>query len=191
MTTAPFVVGLGGTLKPDSSTERAVRLVLKLAEAQGARTRMFTGADLNLPFYEPNSSTRAEGAVALVEALRAADGIVIGSPGYHGGVAGMIKNALDYVEDMSGDARPYFDGRAVGCIATGAGWQGAASTLASLRSIVHALRGWPTPLGIIVNTKTPAFDAQDNCLQDGVREQLAIMAGQLVGFARTPGQSAA
>lgn len=188
---APFIVGLGGTLKPDSSTERAVRLVLRLAEERGARTRMFAGADLQLPFYEPNSASRTPGAVALVEALRQADGIVIGSPGYHGCVAGMIKNALDYVEDMSGDDRSYFDGRAVGCIATGAGWQGAASTLASLRSIVHALRGWPTPLGVIVNTRTPAFDAQDNCLQDGVREQLTIMADQLVGFVRAPNVSAA
>ncbi len=177
-----YVVGLGGTLKPDSSTERAVRIVLRLAAEQGARTRMFAGGDLNLPFYEPNAPARTPGAAALVEALREADAIVIGSPGYHGGIAGMIKNALDYVEDMSGDARPYFDGRAVGCIATAAGWQGAATTLASLRSTVHALRGWPTPLGIIVNTRTPAFDAQDNCLQDGVLDQLRIMAGQLVGF---------
>lgn len=187
----PFVVGLGGTLKADSSTERAVRMVLRIAEERGAQTRMFAGADLNLPFYEPLALQRSEGARALVDALRRADAVVIGSPGYHGGVAGIIKNALDYVEDMSGDARPYFDGRPVGCIATGAGWQGAASTLASLRSIVHALRGWPTPLGVIVNTRTPAFDAQDNCLQEGVREQLSIMADQLIGFGRISSISAA
>lgn len=184
MTGVPFIVGLGGALKPQSSTERAVRIVLRLAEQQGAHTRMFAGADLRLPFYEPDQAVRTAEARELVDAMRRADALVIGSPGYHGGVAGMIKNALDYAEDLRDDERPYFHGRPVGCIATAAGWQGAASTLASLRSIVHALRGWPTPLGVLVNTRTPAFDAQDNCLQEGVQDQLRIMAAQVVTFGR-------
>ena len=63
-----------------------------------------------------------------------ADGILLGSPGYHGGVSGLVKNALDYTEDMRGDERPYFDGRPVGAVATGAGWQGAVTTLTAMRA---------------------------------------------------------
>ena len=63
-----------------------------------------------------------------------------------------IKNALDYAEDTAKDARPYLDGRAVGCIACAYGWQATDSTLIAMRSIVHALRGWPTPLGVAANT---------------------------------------
>ena len=36
----------------------------------------------------------------------------------------------------------------VACVATASGWQAAASTLRSPRDTVHALRGWPTPLGL-------------------------------------------
>jgi FMN reductase len=36
-------------------------------------------------------------------------------------VAGLVKNAIDYVQDMADDSRPYLSDRPVGCIATGAG----------------------------------------------------------------------
>jgi FMN reductase len=105
--------------------------------------------------YMPSQSSHCAGARSLISALREADAIVIGSPGYHGGISGLVKNALDYTEAMSKDEAPYFEGRAVGCIATGAGWQGANTTLIALRNTVHALRGWPTPLGIALNTRDP------------------------------------
>ncbi len=54
--------------------------------------------------------------MALVEAVRECDGLVLGSPAYHGGLSGLVKNALDYLEDLHDDAPPYLDGRAVGCI---------------------------------------------------------------------------
>src|SRR3546814_5026141 len=75
---------------------------------------MFDGASLNMPMYAPDIEERSAQATALIDALRRADGIVICSPGYHGTVSGLIKNALDYVQDMAKDGRVYFEGRAVG-----------------------------------------------------------------------------
>ena len=95
----------------------------------------------------------------------------------------MVKNALDYAEDMRGDAAVYFDGRAVGCIACAHGWQATGSTLAALRSIVHALRGWPTPVGVAVNSSLTLFDAEGHCLDAGIRTQLEVMAQQVAAFA--------
>ena len=40
-------------------------------------------------------------------AYRWADGLLVASPGYHGGISGMMKNALDYVEDLRADERVY------------------------------------------------------------------------------------
>ncbi|WP_163579655.1 NADPH-dependent FMN reductase, partial [Klebsiella pneumoniae] len=80
------------------------------------------------PMFAPERPDRSDEARALIAALRRADGIVISSPGYHGSMSGLIKNALDYTEDMRDDAQPYFDGRAVGCIACAAGWQATGST---------------------------------------------------------------
>ncbi|MHA6718426.1 NADPH-dependent FMN reductase [Sphingomonas sp. RS6] len=151
----PHIVALGGTLRPQSSTGRLLAAALERAEARGATTTLLTGPDIAFPHYEPELGESHEGAVRFVAALRSADAVIIGSPGYHGTLSGLVKTALDYVEVLSRDDRPYFDGMPVGLIATAAGWQAAVSTLHALRTITHALRGWPTPLGLAINTAEP------------------------------------
>ena len=172
----PLIVGLGGTVRPGSSTERALAAALDHARAAGARTELFDGGALDLPLFPAYGDARSDAALRLVDALRRADGVLVASPGYHGSVSGQVKNALDYAEDLADDARPYLSGRAVGCIATAAGWQAAVTTLTALRGIVHALRGWPTPLGVAIN---PADDADNRS-----DEQLKAQALQVVEFAR-------
>jgi FMN reductase len=180
----PLVVGVGGTVRPNSSTERALRVALNAARAAGARTLLFGGMEISsLPMYNPELPERTAEAAALIDAIRAADGVIIGSPGYHGTVSGLVKNALDYLEDTRVDAAPYLHGRAVGCIATAMGWQAAVSTLFGLRAIAHALRGWPTPLGGAVNTAGQVFDAEGHCLDQPVAFQLEKVGHQVVEFA--------
>lgn len=179
----PLIVGLGGTTRPHSSTERVIRLVLRAAQEAGATVHQLTGPELNLPLFAPESAVRCERAQTMIQILRRANGLVLGSPGYHGGISGLVKNALDYIEDMSGDARIYLDGMAVGCIGTGAGWQGANATLAALRTVTHSLRGWPTPIGIAVNTGEPLFNAEGDCINEGLQAQATMMASQILAFA--------
>ncbi len=179
----PLIVGIGGTMAANSSSERVMRHVLAQCAAAGAETVAFDGTALDLPMYG-YGTPRTEQAVAMIDALRRADGVVIASPGYHGTVSGLIKNALDYIEDMAKDERPYFEGRAVGLIAVAAGWQATGSTLATLRSIVHALRGWPTPMAITVNSVMPVFGENGAVTDVMLLKQLDIMAQQVVGFAR-------
>ncbi|MGY2876495.1 FMN reductase [Marmoricola sp. URHA0025 HA25] len=178
----PLIVGLGGTLSERSTSERALRHALAGAAALGARTRLFAAEALDLPMYTPDRSTRTPAASALVAALAEADGVIIASPGYHGGISGLVKNALDYIEDLRDDHRPYLDGRAVGCIVCAYGWQATTTTLMSLRSTVHALRGWPTPLGVTINSAQTLFD--DNGLPVDARcsEQLTALSHQVLEF---------
>jgi FMN reductase len=179
------VVGIGGSIRADSQSERALRIALAGAEEAGAKVTMIAGNQLLLPFYDPAVPQRHPDAVRLVEELRAADGVLLVSPGYHGTVSGLVKNALDYVEDLRDDARPYLDGRAVGCVAAAFGWQAAVTTLTALRSIVHALRGWPTPLGAAVNSGQVSFDADGGCSDTKVAESLRTIGFQVVEFALT------
>jgi FMN reductase len=180
---APYIVGVGGTVRADSATDQALHYALQCAAAAGARTLQFRGPDLDLPMYSYKGGERTCGARRLVEELRKADGIVLASPSYHGSVSGYVKNALDYAEDLGEDARPYFDGRAVGCIAVSGGWQGAVSTLNALRSIVHALRGWPTPLGVPIATANYGSAQERTLLKQKASQQIDIMSRQVVAFA--------
>lgn len=174
------VVGIGGSLRLGSQSEHALRIALAGAEAAGARTTAISGSGLMLPFYDP--ALVPTPPPELVSALRDADGVILVSPGYHGTVSGLVKNALDYIEELRGDRRPYLDGRAVGCVALAHGWQAAVTTLTSLRSIVHALRGWPTPLGAAVNTTEVTFD-DEGCSEPHVEKILRTIGEQVVDFA--------
>jgi FMN reductase len=182
--TRPFIVGIGGTTRPWSSSEKALRYALALAEAQGAHVELFDGAAINLPMYAPESPGRSEPAERLIAALRRANGVILSTPCYHGSISGLVKNALDYTEDMSRDPDPYLDGRAVGLIVCGHGWQSTGIVLTAFRSIVHALRGWPTPMGVALNTLVEGFDENGVGLEENSRRQMTIMVGQVIEFAR-------
>lgn len=181
----PFILGIGGTTRHGSSSEKALIACLRAAEGRGARTAIVAGPALDLPMYAPESSTRSESAQRLLKLFRECDGIIIASPSYHGSMPGLLKNALDYTEDLRADeGRTYFDGCAAGLISCGAGWQGAGQALATLRTIAHSLRAWPTPLGVMLNTSLPIFDPQGLCLDEVAARQLDTLAMQVIEFAQ-------
>jgi FMN reductase len=180
----PLVVGIGGTIGGVSSTERALRIALDAAEREGFRTRMFGGADMaRLPLYDPRATSRTADEEAFVDAVRQASAVIIASPGYHGSISGVVKNALDLLEETARDPRPYLADMPVGLIATAYGWQATGSTIAALRSIVHALRGWPTPFAAAINTQITKFDAEGGASDPAVVEQLGMIGRQVARFA--------
>lgn len=180
----PLILGIGGTLRTGSSSERALSISLQAAERAGAEIKMLTGSKLNLPHYDPGNKAGLDAASELVDFYRRCDGVIIASPGYHGSMSGMIKNALDYIEELSKDERVYLEDRPVGCIVCAYGWQATGTTLIALRSVVHALRGWPTPLGVTINSAQVTFDDAGQCSDARVTTQLQALAGQVMSFTR-------
>ena len=176
-----LILGIGGTTNPKSSSDAALRLCLNEVESHGALVRMISGDLLkNLPMYDPVSQERTPEALELIALMRQASGIIISAASYHGSISGMLKNALDYAEDLAKDERTYFSGIPVGSIAVAKGYQAAVNTLATLRIIVHSLRGWPTPYGCIVNTSSTE---QGTGLQSA-HEGLRLVASEVVLLAR-------
>jgi FMN reductase len=182
-TQTPHIVGIGGTTREGSSTEKALRYALSMCEKAGATTAIFTGRDIkDFPMYAPELPHRADVAQEMIAELRKAHGVIVASPGYHGTIAGIVKNALDYTEDLREDDRVYFSGMPVGCITTGLGWQGVVTTLEHLRAMVHSLRGWPTPLGAALNTTSPLFDGEGYPTDERARFQLETVAQEVMEF---------
>jgi FMN reductase len=181
----PLIVGLGGTVRPGSSTERALGVALRAAEAAGAETRLFGGAFLaRLPIFDPRPGGATAEQSELAEAICQADGVIVASPGYHGSISGVVKNALDTLELTREAACPYLSGKPVGTIITADGWQAAGTTLMALRAIIHALRGWPTPFGAALNAGTSLFDEAGECREAKDAWQLTTVAEQVMDFAR-------
>ena len=180
----PLIVGVGGTPRAGSVTERALALALRRAEATGARTRMFGGEFLErLPHFNPGPAGPSSQQAELAQAVREADGIILATPGYHGSLSGVVKNALDTLELTRNDQRPYFDGKPVGIIITADGAQAGGTTLMAVRSIIHAMRGWPTPFGAALNAAN-LFDAVGECREAKDDWQIATVADQVMEFAQ-------
>jgi FMN reductase len=120
----------------------------------------------------------------FVDTVRQCHGVIISTPGYHGGVAAPIKNVLDLLEDTARDEQPYLADRAFGCIVCAYGWQACGTTLVSLRVIGHALRAWPTPFGATLNASAPLFGLDGTCVDEKTAQQISMVASQVVAFAR-------
>jgi FMN reductase len=178
----PLIVGVGGTIRPNSTTEQALRRALFLAEQAGAETELFSGAALQLPLYNPNSTERTSDAELMIHALRRADAVIFASPAYHGSLSGLVKNAIDYIEDMRRDARPYLEDRAVGSIVSAYGDQALGATLSAFRNITHALRGWPLPIGVGINALRCKFGTDHMPSDAHVEAQLLSMVKQAITF---------
>lgn len=181
----PNIVLVSGSLRADSTSDRVARWCARQCAQQGADARVFTGAELQFPFYRPGLSEQDGEIGGFVRALGRADGLVLVSPTYHGTVSGLLKNALDYANDLVAP-RAFLEGVPVGCVAVGAGAQGMASTLTTLRTIGHALRAWPTPLGVTARNwaddgAVPTDDVTSEQRQS--RDQMAVMISQVLSMA--------
>src|SRR5688572_20521919 len=110
----PRLACLGGSLRERSVTRAAMRAAASIAREKGFEIDMLDVRDLNLPMYHPDTSSpddyespHRENIARLLDGCRRADAMIWASPTYHGTMSGVVKNALDFVELMSEDARPY------------------------------------------------------------------------------------
>lgn len=154
------VVGIGGTLHANSTSRWALAHALRAAEAEGATTELLDLNELRLPMYEPDLPFDAydSNVQHLIDAVRRADALIWSTAGYHGTLAAPTKNALDLLEFLSHDERPYLDGRVVGLIATAGGEVAAVNSINAMVHIAHALRAMVAPLFVPIGQAWKQFD---------------------------------
>ena len=177
----PHVVGIGGTLRDGSTGLRALEEVLAAAEEAGATTELLDLRELGLPMYEPGKPLEefGESAERFVEAMRAADAMLWSTAAYHGTLAGVTKNALDFMQFMARDEKPYLQDKVVGLVATAGGDMAAVNAINAMVNVVHALRGVVAPLSVPVTQSWKSFDVEGNVNDGGVAGRLESL-GRLV-----------
>jgi FMN reductase len=159
----PHLVGVGGTLRDDSTGLRALEEALRSAEEAGATTELLDLRELDLPMYEPGKPLEeyGEGVERLVEAMRGADAMLLWSmAAYHGTLAGATKNALDFAQFLARDEWPYLQNKVVGLISTSGGGMAAVNAINAMIHVVHALHAVAAPLSVPVQQSRKVFDEQ-------------------------------
>ncbi len=175
------VVGIGGTLREGSASLGALRRALAAAGEAGAEMELLDLRELDLPMYEPGWSLDeyGTGVEHLVEELRGADTLLVSTAAYHGTLAGVTKNALDFAQFLSGGDHPYFDGKVVGLISTAGGEQAGANATGAMVHVVHALRGVVAPLEVSVSKAWQRTDRSGNVTDEVYGGRLDAL-GELV-----------
>ncbi len=175
------VVGIGGTLREGSASLGALRRALAAAGEAGAETGLLDLRELDLPMYEPGRSLEeyGPGVGRLVGELRGADAVLISTAAYHGTLAGVTKNALDFAQFLSGGEHPYLDGKVVGLISTAGGEQAGANAAGAMVHVVHALRGVVAPLVVSIPKAWQRADGSGNVTDEVYGGRLDAL-GELV-----------
>ncbi|MDP9311438.1 MAG: NAD(P)H-dependent oxidoreductase [Chloroflexota bacterium] len=160
------VVGVGGTLREHSTSRWALERALQSAAEAGASTELLALNDLRLPMYEPGKRLAEYTASVqrFVEAARRADAMIWSTAAYHGTLASVTKNALEFIEFLSKDARPYLSERTVGLIATAGGDIAAVNAIGAMVHMVHSLRGNVAPLLVPIPVAQQVFDTNGEIL---------------------------
>jgi len=177
------IVGLGGSLSEHSTSLAALRLALKAAEMDGAKTTTFDVKSLELPMYSPQMTVPPPAAVQLAEASYEAQGLIWSSPLYHGTVSGAFKNALDWLQLLSGREPAFLTNKVVGLMSTAGGVQGL-QAVNTMEFVVRALRGWAVPLVLPIPQAARFFDEAGSVLDPQIGQQLSALGREVARAAR-------
>lgn len=180
------IVGIGGTLRENSRSRGALEYALQAAASQGANIELLDLNKLRLPFYEPNKEFEdyGENVRYFVETTRADDGLIVSTAAYHGTMAGVTKNALDFCEFLAGGDNPYFLNKVVGAISVAGGTMAGGNVITALTHITHSLRGTAIPFGIAIPQASKVFDKNGNITDEGWQKRLTQLGELVVDTAR-------
>jgi NAD(P)H-dependent FMN reductase len=174
-----LVVGLSGSLRTGSYTSLAVNIALQGAREVGIQTEFIDLNKYKLAFCDGRSdeSTYPEDVIKLKKKVFEAQGIILGTPEYHGGLSGVLKNAIDL---MGFDE---FEGKMIGLIGVSGGIMGAANALNSLRNIGRALHAWLIPEQASIGEAWKVFDKTGKMKDKKLERRVKDVGRQVARFA--------
>lgn len=174
------VVGISGSVRSNSYTAAAVKAALEGAQREHAQVSLLDLKDYPLPLVD--RVRKDEESPEVVRQFRArireADALIIGTPEYHGGMSGSLKNALDWLGLAD------LDGKIVGVVGVSGGALGAHEAMNQVRTTLRALHAWTVPeqagIASVWKTITPAGQIKDEALL----ERLLRLGAQVARNAR-------
>jgi FMN reductase len=172
------IVGIGGSLRPDSSSYQVLAVAIQRVQALGASTEILDLREMDLPFCDGGEDYPGyPDVIRLRETVQEADGLILATPEYHGSVSGVLKNALDL---MSFDQ---LSGKVTGLISV-LGGQSNSNALNDLRVIMRWVHGWVIPEQIAIGQSWKAFGEDGKLLDEKLSQRFDQFAVSLVESTR-------
>jgi FMN reductase len=171
------IAGICGSLREGSYTRMALAIALQGAQELGAETRIIDLNKYDLVFNDGRETPYPEGVQRLRTEVRHAQGILIGTPEYHSGMSGALKNALDLMGFEE------FGGKMLGLVGVSGGSMGAINALNSLRTVGRSLHAWVVPEQVAIPQAWKVFSADGQLQNEDYRQRLMDVGRQVARFA--------
>jgi FMN reductase len=147
------ILGIGGSLREQASSYLALEHVMGLLVEMGCQARIFDLRVKNLPFCNGDNRDPRPDYPAVSELRRAvssAHALVLATPEYHGGVSGILKNALDLLSTEQ------LKGKVAGVISVLGGAAGS-NAVNDLSRILRCCHAWVVPEYIAISRAQSVF----------------------------------
>ncbi|HXG35061.1 MAG TPA: NAD(P)H-dependent oxidoreductase [Bryobacteraceae bacterium] len=170
------VAAIGGSVRPGSYTLKALRVVAdELASRAGVSVDVIEPATLNLP--PPGLDDGSASVQALRERVRAATGVVLATPEYHGSFSSVIKLVIENLGFPSALA-----GKPVALLGVAQGRIGAVKSLESLTGVCLHVGAIVLPGSVSVANVQTVFDGSGRLTDAAVERQLRRLASGLIDY---------
>lgn len=168
------IVGIAGSLRPDSYSHRALQVAAERAKQHGASVEILDVREMDLPFCDGTGDYPGYPDVErLREVVKQADGLILATPEYHGSVSGVLKNVLDLM------SFEHLSGKVTGVISV-LGGQSNSNALNDLRVIMRWVHAWVIPEQVAIGQAWQAFNEQGQLRDEKLAERMDGFAKSLV-----------
>lgn len=171
----PLVVAVVGSERIGSSTEIVLDKVGEGIQDAGGEFEMLRLGEYDLPPLNVDEDTPKDAKV-VTETIRRADGLILGTPVYHGSYSSSLKCAIDYC------GFDEFEDTTVGLVAV-AGGSFPTSALTHMSIVCKSLNAWVLPKQLAVPDAKDNIDTErDKITHEDYRDRAVEMGNQLVQY---------
>jgi NAD(P)H-dependent FMN reductase len=174
----PVIVIISGTNRPGSNTRKVVARVEASYRTLGVQFQLLDLAEMPSDIFAPTSYAEKPAAFKrFTDAILAADGVVIVTPEYNGGVPGVLKYFIDMLPFPES-----FEQRPVCFVGLAAGIWGALRPVEQLQAIFAYRNAFIYPERVFMPGIRKLLDASGQFVSDDIPQRLDKQAAGFVGF---------
>jgi len=146
-------------------------------EATGANVTVFNLPDSGIPLFDVTLNAVPKSVEMMAHVFRNADIHIWLTPLYHGGMTGVMKNCLDWLEVSSKETTPYLTDKTIGFVCWADGSH-AMNGITNMDAVAKSLRAWTLPFSVPVARK--ALYDHEGAFTDEYRQKFDQMVKLLV-----------
>lgn len=168
------VVAVSGSLRFPSYTSDLLQIAVTELVRCGADVQVLDLRALSLPFCTGVASYPGYPGVHVWQAaMKQAKALLFVTPEYHGSMSGVLKNALDLLDEET------LAGKVV-ALAAVLGGHHSTGALHTLRQVLRQMNAWVVPRQLIVAHADTAFDEQRQLRDPLLSERLHTLVTELL-----------